>query len=68
MSEKNDGEMLRYFIMTLSPSRRFPFPFYYIESPNFGYSFIVVKSVLETSCIKQSIALRDHCFDTTPLL
>ena len=27
-----------------------------------------VKPVLETTCIKQSTALRDHCFDATPLL
>ena len=27
-----------------------------------------VKPVLETTCIKQSTALRDHCSDKTPLL
>ena len=28
----------------------------------------MVKPVLETTCIKPSSALRDHCSDTTPLL
>ena len=27
-----------------------------------------VKPVLETTCIKQSTAARDHCSETTPLL
>ena len=28
----------------------------------------IVKPVLETTCIKQSTALKDHCYGTTPLL
>ena len=35
---------------------------------SFGKELSIVKLVLETTCIKQATALRNHCTDTTPAL
>ena len=43
-----------------------PFPTMFSGLPQTNFS--TVKPGLETFCIKQSPALRDQCFDTTPLL
>ena len=65
VSETNEDEMQWYFISKLLLFRRFPITLYYFESSIFLYT---VKLKFQTTSIKQSIAFRDHCFDTTSLL